>query len=1350
MAIARQSAKIVIFALACLLLAQQGLVRPASVAGQIPAGVEEPGGVIALRWESYRWDVSRDASGGQRIPVDNPASGWLPFDEMIRPGPMQGSPEEKTLWLRTTLPQTGAVSDPYLLLSESTAAFNLELYVDGERIFVSDRDKVPFGLYRWDMLPIRPEYAGKTLELRISPGRTVNYEFRVWSGSQADLFKKLIWGDLNFLMLGFLLFVLGAASFAMFLRYRAEKLYLAFGLFTVSIAADFVLWGGSWQLFANPAHFHAIGYLAYTAWYVSYASFLLMFEAVFGSGAKRIIRKCAYVVLGYGAVALGTKAAFGSKHDWLFYYGLFYFVLFIIMLIVLYTLFKALKKRRDAEAKLFTAGFLAIMLTDAFVRVAWRLTPINLSQTSPGLFSFISVKWNHYGMLVFALCIGVILLRRFAELNRRVQVYAEELRLKNEQLLQMDRLKDEFLANTSHELRTPLNGIIGITESLIDGAAGELPKPVASNLGMVLASGKRLANLINDILDFSKLKHRDIRIRRTTVDIHTLADMILALSRPFIRGKDIRLVNAIPPGTYAEGDPDRLQQILQNLIGNAVKFTHQGIVEVGADRTPDEDGKRLEIYVTDTGIGIAEEKLDRIFESFEQADGSTAREYGGTGLGLTITKQLVELHGGKIFVESVIGQGSRFAFTLPSASMPPAYEGSDAAETLVTKLRGADEENGPAETEAALVAESETEELPQPDGPSEAAAAAADETESEAPGPVPAILIVDDDPINLQVLANHLRLHRYAVRQAESGIEALRQIEQGFLPDLIVLDVMMPRMSGFEMCMRLRETYPTSELPVILLTGKNQVQDLVDGFEAGANDYLTKPVSKKELLSRIQLHLKVARWHAMLEHQVRERTDAIRNLLDNAGQGFLSFGPGLRVHEEYSVECLTLFGREIAFVPFPELLFPEDAETQAQTGSLFEMILEEADPFVREMWIGLLPRELDIRERTIRLEYKIIDVSGDGRICMAILTDITHERYLETQVEQERRVMKMVVKAVTNSREIARLTADYGRFCEAPLPAAEAGSAESPYARLYRTVHTFKGNFAQFGFVHIVPKLHELESRLSEGKRELMAREPEALVAFLEPYRLSEWLAEDMDLLERMLGDAFLPSSDVLIIKEELLAELERKVSELLEEKEAKELLAELRRLRYQPFRELLKRYPGTTAETAMRLGKPIHPVELAGDDTPVDLEMYRPLAASLVHVFNNMVDHGLEPGEERTAAGKDPLGRIVCRWELQPGVLELVISDDGRGIDADAIRRRAVARGLYSEDKAAALTDEEIIASIFMDGFSTKDEVTEWSGRGVGLAAVKQEAEKIGGSVRVETEPGEGSAFIFRLPAEK
>ncbi len=393
----------------------------------------------------------------------------------------------------------------------------------------------------------------------------------------------------------------------------------------------------------------------------------------------------------------------------------------------------------------------------------------------------------------------------------------------NERLVQMDKLKDEFLANTSHELRTPLNGIIGIAESLLDGIAGRQTPKGCKNLALISSSGKRLANLVNDILDFSKLKEHDLEIQHKPVNIKVVTDVVFTLSQPSLAGKTLELKDEIPEDIPAvSGDENRLQQILYNLLGNAIKFTESGSITVSAKV----QAGMVAVSVTDTGIGIPEDKCEAIFRSFEQVDASTAREYGGTGLGLTVTKQIVELHGGTISVESEVRQGSTFTFTLPISEgvpEPAAEQRQDLA-----KIREVEEES-----EAIEIVEEEVE-----------------KTEGEFH-----ILVVDDEPINQQVLANHLSLANYKVTQALNGMEALQAIESETHFDLVLLDIMMPKMSGYEVAQKVRKKYLAGELPIIMLTAKNQVDDLVEGFSCGANDYLAKPLSKQELLARIKTHL---------------------------------------------------------------------------------------------------------------------------------------------------------------------------------------------------------------------------------------------------------------------------------------------------------------------------------------------------------------------------------------------------------------------------------------------------------------------------------------------------------------
>ncbi|HEY9866304.1 MAG TPA: SpoIIE family protein phosphatase, partial [Candidatus Obscuribacterales bacterium] len=425
------------------------------------------------------------------------------------------------------------------------------------------------------------------------------------------------------------------------------------------------------------------------------------------------------------------------------------------------------------------------------------------------------------------------LAKSFNSMAKQLKESFTILEAKNEELQHLDQLKDEFLANTSHELRTPLNGIIGIAESLIDGATGDLSPQTNSNLAMIAASGRRLSSLVGDILDFSKLRHQNIELERRPIDIRAIVDAVSILSQHLIIQKNLHLINRIPVDfPLAEADENRLQQIFYNLVGNAIKFTPEGIVEISAIILPKTDKSQMAITISDTGIGIETNKLDRIFESFEQGEGSTAREYGGTGLGLTITKQLIELHGGEITVESELGIGSRFTFTLPIAE--------NAVKT-------------PTENR-----------VKNPLEPQKINTLLTIDTNFFEPTHNPSsetikILIVDDEIVNRQVLFNNLSVNHYTVFQASNGQEALDLIAKGLRPDVMLLDVMMPKMTGYEVTQKLREQFNARELPIILLTAKTQVQDIVTGLNIGANDYMMKPFAKDELLARIRTHVNISR-----------------------------------------------------------------------------------------------------------------------------------------------------------------------------------------------------------------------------------------------------------------------------------------------------------------------------------------------------------------------------------------------------------------------------------------------------------------------------------------------------------
>ncbi len=385
-------------------------------------------------------------------------------------------------------------------------------------------------------------------------------------------------------------------------------------------------------------------------------------------------------------------------------------------------------------------------------------------------------------------------------------------------LQKLDSLKDEFLANTSHELSTPLNGIIGLAESLFDGSVGSIDEQIKSNLFMIIVSGKRLKNLVNDILDLSRLKNNDLTIQIKPCDIKVISRMVLDLCQHTIKGKNIKLRDTIQNNIpLLAADEDRLQQIMYNLIGNAIKFTSEGNIIVGAKTLTD----MVEVSVADDGIGIPLKNQARVFEYFEQVDGGSAREYGGTGIGLAITKKLLELQGGQIGFTSKPGLGSTFYFTLPISHKTPEkpdiqpYK-QPLAQTVPDNLN-----------------------------------LTIDAPIKSTIDKIYRILVVDDDPINIQVIRNFLEAQDYEVIHAYNGYEALNTLSGRDELDLIILDIMMPKISGYEVANLIREKYKISELPILMLTAKNQISDLVLGFEAGANDYLIKPFDKSELLARV-------------------------------------------------------------------------------------------------------------------------------------------------------------------------------------------------------------------------------------------------------------------------------------------------------------------------------------------------------------------------------------------------------------------------------------------------------------------------------------------------------------------
>jgi signal transduction histidine kinase/HAMP domain-containing protein len=448
--------------------------------------------------------------------------------------------------------------------------------------------------------------------------------------------------------------------------------------------------------------------------------------------------------------------------------------------------------------------------------------------------------------------------------NVEIEQARQELEERARQLDLASRYKSQFLANMSHELRTPLNSLLILARLLADNPDQNLTPKQVEYANVIHSSGTDLLQLINDILDLSRVEAGKMELHPERFGLRPLLDDLRAVFQPLTSEKGLTFTAGPPAdGVPAElfTDRQRLRQILHNLLSNAVKFTEEGLVELRIAAEPPLDGATgpvLAFSVKDTGIGITDQNLDAIFGAFQQADGTTSRRYGGTGLGLTICRELAAQLGGAISVQSVVGEGSTFTLHLP-AGYPAEQETVGAGAGGDAVGNGAGRDAGAAGAAPQAAARAVAGRLPA--GPAAAEPVAAEPVAAE---PVAAghdslrgrkVLIVDDDLRNVFAITSILELYGLLVVHASDGRTGIEMLQCDPDIDIVLMDVMMPEMDGYVTTAAIRQIPGLAQLPVIAVTARAMQGDRDKSITAGANDYVTKPVDTEELLTVMETWL---------------------------------------------------------------------------------------------------------------------------------------------------------------------------------------------------------------------------------------------------------------------------------------------------------------------------------------------------------------------------------------------------------------------------------------------------------------------------------------------------------------
>ncbi len=751
----------------------------------------------------------------------------------------EGVSDDNYGWLRIPFICTEKTPDPLALFLPQNSG-QVEYYLNEKRIYPHNELK-PNQLGIPAIVVVSPHLIENGTNILAVRTRIV--------GSASGFLGPIIVGAQHPVFSHFLSYMIKYSSFpiacicialfilAIYFSHKTEKSYLFFALLALCV--------GIWSAGVKGLPLLLLNH-KYVFYFTSHVSALLIviFEILFIQFFFNLRGKLLLKVLlaFYSILLLLVLSELVVSGDIFYYYRYLYqpFMISLVLsqIIILVITLKLIIRKVQFAARIFV-GVFCIALPGSMMFLYYLETPL-IPFEPPIIEGFFAM------IVVFA----SVLASRYAKTFN-------DLAIANRELKVLDHLKDDFLAVTSHELRTPLTGIIGLSESL---SMNHLDEESRQSVDLIKKSAEHLSSLVNDILDFSKINAGKADLYVTEFNLCSTIQTVLSLLLPQANAKNIALsfdCSSVP--LMIRADQRRIRQILINLVGNALKYTDEGSVTVRVEH----DNGLNRISVIDSGKGIDPEIRGKLFRPFERGAAGLTGEQPGSGLGLSISKRLAQLHGGDIEINSVAGQGSVFTMVIPEKLSVQAIGGRAKAESVALPGR---------ENESALPGATFADE----NISTEALSSFSKSIRYSAH-----ILAVDDDPINLWAIASLCRKYGHTVITAKRGEEALDIIARETV-ELVLLDLMLPGMSGLEVCEKIRKTYTERFIPVIIMTAHGDgSREMLRGFESGANDYLGKPFDVNVLMMRIENQLAIKHMLDMektIVNGLRKERDSVSNL----------------------------------------------------------------------------------------------------------------------------------------------------------------------------------------------------------------------------------------------------------------------------------------------------------------------------------------------------------------------------------------------------------------------------------------------------------------------------------------